>query len=80
MGTVGDSYEKSPMESFWGSIQIELLERKKWTTVTELSKAMADYIENFYNGTRLRSSPEYLTPNEYDLQMKTTAASALNTV
>jgi putative transposase len=32
MGTVGDCYVNSPMESFWGSMQIELLNRKKWMT------------------------------------------------
>jgi hypothetical protein len=32
------------MESFWGSMQIELLNRKKWMTYVELATAMADYI------------------------------------
>jgi putative transposase len=54
------------MESFWGSMQIELLNRQKWLTVVELSSAMADYIENFYNETRRHSSLNYLTPNEFE--------------
>lgn len=37
-------------------MQIELLNRQKWLTVVELSSAMADYIENFYNETRRHSS------------------------
>lgn len=37
------------IESFWGRMQTELLNRKSWTTVVELSIAMADYIENFHN-------------------------------
>jgi len=49
MGTVGDCYDNAPMESFWGSMQIELLNRQSWKTVVELSSAMADYIETFYN-------------------------------
>jgi len=36
------------MESFWGSMQIELLNRQRWITNIELSVAIADYIENFY--------------------------------
>lgn len=48
MGTVGDCYDNSPMESFWGSMQIELLNRKRWTTIVELPVAMADYIENLF--------------------------------
>ena len=35
------------MESFWGSMQTELLNRKKWMTYVELATAMADYIVNF---------------------------------
>jgi putative transposase len=58
------------MESFWGSMQIELLNRQRWSTVVELSVAMADYIENFYNSERRHSSLNYLTPNEFeDLQL-----------
>ena len=66
MGTVGDCYDNAPMESFWGSMQIELLNRKKWRTKIELSIAMADYFEHFYNAERRHSSIDYLTPIEYE--------------
>ena len=42
MGTVGDCYDNAPMESFWGSMQIELLNRQRWRTKIELAVAMAD--------------------------------------
>ena len=66
MGTIGDCYDNAPMESFWGSMQIELLNRQRWTTVVELAAAIADYIENFYNTQRRHSSLGYLTPQEFD--------------
>ena len=66
MGTVGDCYDNAPMESFWGSMQIELLNRKKWMTYVELAAAMADYIVNFYNPSRRHSSLDYLTPDEFE--------------
>jgi transposase InsO family protein len=66
MGTIGDCFDNSPMESFWGSMQIELLNRKKWLTYVELATAMADYIVNFYNPLRRHSSLEYLTPDEFE--------------
>jgi putative transposase len=66
MGTVGDCFDNAPMESFWGSMQIELLNRKKWMTYVELASAMADYIVNFYNPLRRHSSLEYLTPDEFE--------------
>jgi transposase InsO family protein len=66
MGTIGDCFDNSPMESFWGSMQIELLNRKKWMTYVELATAMADYIVNFYNPLRRHSSLSYLTPDEFE--------------
>jgi putative transposase len=66
MGTVGDCFDNAPMESFWGSMQIELLNRKRWLTYVELATAMADYIVNFYNPHRRHSSLEYLTPDEFE--------------
>jgi transposase InsO family protein len=75
MGTVGDCYDNAPMESFWGSMQIELLNRQKWKTVLELPSAMAEWIETFYNPLRRHSSLGYLTPNEYEaLHSKKTQA------
>ena len=76
MGTIGDGYDNFPMQSFWGSMQIELLDRRRWTTVAELSMAMADCIEDFYNEIRRHSSLEYLTPNEFEMLLETTAAIA----
>lgn len=66
MGTVGDCYDNSPMESFWGSMQVELLDRQRWRTNLELAIAVADYIEHFYNPARRHSSLGYLTPNEFE--------------
>jgi putative transposase len=66
MGTVGDCFDNAPMESFWGSMQIELLNRQPWRTNLELAIAMADYIEHFYNPARRHSSLGYLTPNEFE--------------
>ena len=66
MGTVGDCYDNAPMESFWGSMQIELLNRQRWRTNLELAIAMADYIEHFYNPARRHSALGYLTPNEFE--------------
>ncbi len=80
MGTVGDCYDNAPMESFWGSMQIELLNRQRWMTYVELATAMADYIVNFFNPRRRHSSLEYLTPDEFEaLPSDTNQARALIT-
>jgi transposase InsO family protein len=54
------------IESFWGRVQTELLDRKKWDTVVELSAAMADYIDYFHNEERRHSALDMLTPTEYE--------------
>jgi hypothetical protein len=45
MGTVGNCYRDSPMESFWESMQIELLNRENSKTVVELPSATAEWID-----------------------------------
>jgi putative transposase len=66
MGTVGDCFDNAPMESFWGSMQIELLNRQSWRTKLELGIAIAEYLDHFYNAERRHSSLGYLTPNEFE--------------
>ncbi len=39
-GSVGDAFDDAMMESFWSSMQNELLNRKKWNTRLELTNAM----------------------------------------
>jgi len=50
----------------WGRMQTELLNRKKWVTILELSAEMADYIDSFHNDKRRHSSLDMLTPTEYE--------------
>ena len=64
MGTVGDCYD-APMEYFWGSVKIELFNRQRWSSVVELTAALSDYLENFYNTERRHNSLNYFTPNEF---------------
>ncbi|MBF6215734.1 IS3 family transposase [Nocardia puris] len=54
------------IESFWSRLQIELLDRKKWKTRTELANAIFDYIEIFHNRQRRHSSLGWLTPTEFE--------------
>ena len=46
-GTVGDALDNAMMESFWSSMQIELLNRKKWATRIEFANAIFECIEVF---------------------------------
>ncbi len=69
-GSVGDAFDNAMMESFWSSMQNELLNRKKWKTRLELTNAMFDYIEIFYNRQRRHSSIDYVSPVEFELSFK----------
>ena len=67
------------MESFWGSMQIELLNRQKWQTNLELAVVMVDYIEHIYNAHRRHRSIGYFTPNEFeDLHSTSTQQATLS--
>lgn len=66
-GSVGDGLDNAMTQSFWSSMQIELLNRQKWKTRIELSTAIVEYIEIFHNRQRRHSSLGYRTPIEYEL-------------
>jgi transposase InsO family protein len=68
MGAVGSAYDNAMVESFWGRMQVELFNRKRWKTRVELATAIHDYIELFHNTKRRHSSLNMLTPMEYEDQ------------
>jgi putative transposase len=66
MGSVGDCYDNAMMESFWGTLQLEVLDRKKWKTRDELANAIFVWIECWYNSKRRHSSLGMLSPIEFE--------------
>jgi putative transposase len=66
MGKVACAYDNSVVESFVGSMHIKLLDRRTWTTRTELATAIFEYIEAFYNPIRRHSALGYLSPIDYE--------------
>jgi transposase InsO family protein len=46
MGTVGDCYDNSMMESFWGTLQLEVLDSQQWKTRDDLASAIFEWIES----------------------------------
>ena len=69
-GSVVNALDNAMMESFWSSMQNELLNRKKWKTRLELTNAIFDYVEVFYNRQRRHSSLDYVSPVEFELSIK----------
>ena len=68
MGSIGDCYDNAMIESFWGRMQTELLNRRKWRTRLELANAIFEYLEIFHNRQRRHSALGMLTPTEYELR------------
>lgn len=66
MGTVGDALDNAVAESFFASLQCELLDRHQWDTRAELARAMFHYVEAFYNPLRRHSTLGYLSPVDFE--------------
>jgi hypothetical protein len=46
MGSVGDCFDNAMAESFFASLECELIDRRRWRTHTEARMAVFDYIED----------------------------------
>jgi putative transposase len=66
MGTVGDAFDNAVAESFFGTLQLELLDRDHWSTRAQLANAIFEWIETFYNPKRRHSSVAMLSPIDYE--------------
>jgi putative transposase len=75
MGKVACAYDNSVIESFFGSMQIELLDRKLWSSRAELANGIFEWIEAWYNPQRRHSAIGYLSPIDYE-NRDTTAETA----
>jgi putative transposase len=53
------------IESFWSTMQRELLDRQAWATRAELGSAIFEWIEVFYNPRRRHSALGYLSPVQF---------------
>lgn len=73
MGSVGSACDNA-MESFWGRMQVELLNRKRWKTRVDLANSIHAYIEIFHNTRCRHSSVNMLTPDEYERKHAITTA------
>ncbi len=72
MGSVGDCYDNALCESFFATLECELLDRRKFATQAEARMAVFEFIEAFYNPHRRHSSLGYLSPVNYERRMETT--------
>jgi putative transposase len=73
MGSVGDAYDNAMCESFFATLECELLARCRFKTHAEARHATFAFIEGFYNLRRRHSSIGYLSPIDYEHRQQTRA-------
>ena len=66
MGSVGDAYDNAMAESFFATLECELLDRQRFKTQAEAQRAVFSWIESWYNPARRHSSLGYLSPMEFE--------------
>jgi putative transposase len=66
MGSVGDAYDNAMCESFFASLECELLDRYTFKSQTEARMAIFRYIEGWYNPHRRHSGLDYQSPVNYE--------------
>ena len=66
MGSVGDCYDNALCESFFATLECELIERTRLPTPREAKRVVFEWIEGWYNPRRRHSSVGYLAPAEFE--------------
>jgi putative transposase len=72
MSRKGDCWDNAPMESFWGKMKLEFVDRT-YDTLDEARSAVYEYVWSFYTNLRPHAANGYLTPAEYYKQARSQA-------
>jgi putative transposase len=70
MGSKGDCFDNAVAESFFATLEKDLLRHRSFATRQDARTAVFDYIEAFYNPIRLHSTLDYVSPIEYEKMTK----------
>jgi transposase InsO family protein len=68
MGSVGDAYDNAMCESFFATLECELLDRRRFASQAAARIACFSFIEGFYNPVRLHSALGYRSPIAYETE------------
>jgi putative transposase len=68
MGSVGDCFDNALCESFFATLECELLDRRRFKNQQEARRAVFEFLEGWYNLHRRHSSLGYLSPAEFEKQ------------
>ena len=65
-GSAGDCYDNAMCESFFATLECELLNRRRFRSQVEARMAVFEFIEGFYNPYRRHSALDYESPVNYE--------------
>ena len=65
-GSAGDCFDNAMAESFFATLECELIDRRAFRTQAEARMAIFDFIESWYNRKRRHSALGYLSPNDFE--------------
>ncbi|MBV8200870.1 MAG: IS3 family transposase [Acidobacteria bacterium] len=68
MGSVGDCFDNAMCESFFATLECELLDRRRFHSQVEARLAIFDFLEGWYNRHRRHSALGYLSPADFERQ------------
>jgi transposase InsO family protein len=68
MGSVGDCYDNAMCESFFATLECELIDRSTFKTHDQARRAIVDFVEGFYNTRRRHSALGYYSPVQFERQ------------
>jgi len=69
MGSTGDAYDNAMAESFFATLETELLARRRFQSQAEARMATFEWLEGWYNPHRRHSALGYLSPINYERRM-----------
>ena len=73
MSGKGDCYDNAVAESFFSTLEFELVMKHDWHTRAEARRAIFRYIETWYNRKRRHSTLGYISPADYEQQLQAAA-------
>jgi putative transposase len=76
MGSTADAYDNAICESFFATLECELLDRRRFAAQAKARVACFSFIEGFYNPVRLHSALGYRSPIRYEQDMQAELMSA----
>ena len=80
MGSVGDAYDNAMAESFFASLECELIDRRSWKSFAEARMAIFTWIEGWYNPRRRHKGLGQKSPVNFEKELQDKADAAVHAI